>query len=73
MLRSHGEHAEGARLVFQAQDAVCYPFHVTRQPHSDVPDVSENDTSISWTQDWNDKKKKKQQSGGVCEHIFRVF
>lgn len=39
MLRSHCKHAEGAGLVFQAQDAVCDPLHVTGQPHSNVSDV----------------------------------
>lgn len=37
---SHREHAEGAGLILQSQDAVGYPLHVTRQPHPDVPDVS---------------------------------
>lgn len=41
ILRSHCKHAEGAGLIFQTQDAVCYPLHVTGQPHSNIPDVSE--------------------------------
>lgn len=40
MLGSHCKHAEGAGLVFQAQDAVCYPLHVAGQPDPNVPDVS---------------------------------
>lgn len=39
MLRSHCKHAERAGLVFQTQDAVCYPLHVTGQSHANIPDV----------------------------------
>lgn len=63
MRGSHGEHAEGADLVFQTQDAVGDPFHVTWQSHPNIPNVSERKGSVLAVGDASTTFHFKQCSG----------